>query len=100
MVDAVERKHIAERFVIHFFSSGGVMLGSLIGLKYAAPHLSILPAALNQQVLFAAVCIVAGTSFREAYDMKQGQTLTKAIWDYSSWVAGCLFSAWAILTVF
>ena len=89
--------HVAERAVIHFFSSGGVYVIALWGfwlLERRArwwPQLRgwwelILPAAFS--FLFI--------SLREVFDVGAGGAVIKSICDWLSWLAGLGASAWAL----
>lgn len=90
--------HILDRFIIHFFASAGVMLCALFALRWVRRRFikTWLPSEPTTQLLFCAIAIFAGSALREAYDVHAGQTLTKAIFDYISWAAGCGVSAWGL----
>jgi|PlaIllAssembly_1097288.scaffolds.fasta_scaffold558905_1 hypothetical protein len=91
--------HTVERFVIHFFSSAGVLLCALFALRFAARKIktAFLPDTYARQLLFCAVAVFCGAALREAIDVHYGQSLTKAIFDYISWAAGCGCSIWALV---
>ena len=90
--------HVLDRFVIHFFSSGGILLCCFFVLHFVQRKKQWiwLPALMQPQLLLVGVCVFAGSALREAYDVHAGQTLVKAIIDYVSWAAGCACSIWGL----
>jgi hypothetical protein len=90
--------HIIDRFIIHFFASTGVVLALTYALGCLARRTRWpwLPRFARSQVMVAALVVYAASTLREAYDVSQGQTLTKAIFDYVSWAGGCGCSAWGL----
>jgi hypothetical protein len=93
--------HIAERFVIHFFSSCGVVLCVLLVLRMIQRRKpsKFLPSMIGQQLVFAALAVFAASTLREAWDVHQGQTVTKAVFDYISWLSGAGLSAWGLYRI-
>lgn len=90
--------HILDRFLIHFFSAPGLILGLTFGLGVLERRArwSWLPHSLLATSIWAAGIIFACSALREAYDVSQGGTLTKSIFDYISWAGGCGLTPWAI----
>ena len=93
--------NIIERFLIHFFASGGILLATVFALRtaYRRTRYSWLPSTLFTQCLVLSICIFAAAALREAYDVSQGGTLIKSVFDYVSWAGGCGCSAWAIIRI-
>ncbi len=94
--------HILDRSAIHFFSSAGVVMVCFFLLRWTQrrKRWPWLPAEFRAQLVLVAVCIVAGTSMREAWDVGHGgQSVVKAFCDYASWIAGCGISAWGLWRV-
>jgi hypothetical protein len=89
---------MAERFVIHFFSSCGIVLCTffLLRLLRRKTSLVFLPSIPEQQLLFSALAVFAVSTLREAYDVYRGQPLLKAFTDYASWLFGCGFSVFGL----
>ena len=93
--------HIAERFLIHLFASGGAVLAVLFALRYFLRRVPTpwLPQTIPQQIVFAAVCVFAASALREAWDMAHGQSLLKAGTDHLSWAIGLTGTAWGLIRV-
>ena len=86
-------REIASRFVIHLFASGGVIL--LVYFILTLPRWIWVPEQSAQLVSLAALFVFAFSTLREAYDVKRGQSLKKAILDYASWALGCV--VWGLI---
>lgn len=93
--------HIADRFTIHFFASAGVSLVALFALRLVQRKTKWewLPALIQPQLVLVALAVFAGSALREAIDVGNGQSVTKAIFDYISWAGGCTASAWGLWRV-
>lgn len=93
--------HIAERFIIHFFASAGVLLCALFALRYAARKIKskFIPKDFPIQLLVAGLAVFAVSTMREAYDVSNGQQLVKAFTDYASWLLGCGLSAYGLYRI-
>lgn len=83
--------HILDRFVIHFFSSAGILLCALFALRFVCrrTRTEFLPQTFRAQLVFAALAVFAFAALREAWDVHQGQSIVKAFTDYASWFLGC-----------
>ena len=93
--------HIAERSVIHFFSSAGVYLLALWGFWLLERKLRWWPRLHGwwEFVLPAAVSLgLIGT--REIFDVAAGGSLVKSVCDWSSWALGLGASVWALYRLF
>ncbi len=90
---------IAERFLIHLFSSAGAVLLAFTVLHALARATSRLPAERRPLLPISAPSVFAGSTLREARDVARGRSLTKAIWDYASWALGCALSIRHIATI-
>jgi hypothetical protein len=90
--------HVLGRAALHFVSSSGILLMAFFALHFVQrkKRWPWLPALVQPQLLFAAVCVFAGSALREAYDVAQGQSLAKAVCDYASWILGCGVSVWGL----
>ena len=93
--------HILERSIIHIFASGGAVLAVLFALRYFLRRrpTSWLPQQIPQQIVFAAVCVFAGSALREAWDVAHGQSLLKAATDHFSWAIGLTGTALGLIRV-
>ncbi len=93
-----ELGHILDRGIIHFFSSAGVLLCCFCVLRFVhrKKQWAWLPGEFRAQLLFAAICVFAGSALREAFDVAGGQSLAKAVTDYLSWFLGCGVSTWGL----
>jgi hypothetical protein len=92
--------HIMDRFVIHFFSSAGLVLLLVHILGYirrrVPDSVQWIPETIMQRLVVAALCVFAGSALREGYDVSRGQPLAKAVTDHISWLLGTAMSVWAI----
>lgn len=90
--------HIADRFIIHFFASGGVVLCALFALQYFRRKTKSdwLPEKDQAQLTFVALGVFAAAALREAWDVHNGQTVLKACFDYASWFLGCGLTAYGL----
>lgn len=90
--------HIADRFLIHFFSSAGIVLAATFALGVAQRRLRWpwLPRFVQGQIILSAVLVFAVVVLREPYDVSRGDSLTKSICDFLSWAGGCGVSAWGL----
>ena len=75
----IDVAHIFERFMIHFFSAGGVLLVALNLKNFIYPEASDFVALL---MVFTLI------SFREIWDVKNGNPLIKSVSDWVSWAFG------------
>ena len=93
--------HIIDRFVIHFFSSAGILLCALFALRWAERRwkLSWLPYTFKTQLIVAALAVFAISTLREAFDVYNGQLLIKAVTDYISWLTGLGCSVYALYRI-
>ena len=91
--------HVLDRFVIHFFSACGAVLACLFVLLMVIRKCKnkLLPTSKEQALLVAAIVVFAFSTVREAWDVAAGQTLTKAGFDYVSWLTGCGVAVWALI---
>jgi len=94
-------RQIIDRAVIHIYASAGVVLMTLITLrwycrKWPTPWL---PQLFQTQVLIAALLVFAFSALREAWDVSQGQPVIKAFTDYASWFIGCGLSSWGLYRI-
>ena len=89
--------HILERFVIHLFSSTGVLLLTLWGFWCLEIFVGWWPALYGwwQLVLPALICLML-TGSREIFDIKRGGLLVKSIIDWISWAVGLGLSFWGV----
>ena len=89
--------HMLERFVIHFASSGMLVMITYFLLRSLWRRLVWRILEKRQAVVFAVICAVP-TAFipplREAFDVAAGQPLLKAVTDYISWFAGAGVASW------
>lgn len=94
--------HAIDRAIIHFFASAGIVLVSLIALRFVQRKKAWpwLPTVFQAQLVFVAVSVFAVSALREAYDVSGGQTMAKAISDYASWAAGVTASVWGLWRLF
>ncbi len=88
--------HVAERFVIHFFSAAGVLLFAFAGIDWTRRK-SWLPTL--QGVWAFIVPIVASLLvifLREPWDVFRGGALVKSYVDLTGWALGISLAAWGI----
>lgn len=96
--------HILERFLIHFFSSAGVLLCAVFAYATIVRRLpkaaTWLPSeTFKKRMVFLSVVILLVAFAREAWDVHKGQVIAKAFTDYASWALGLGCSIWAIVRV-
>ncbi len=72
--------HIADRFLTHFFASGGLLIACSFGPRQVAPGWA--PRRM--------------TATREAYDVWNGGKLVKSVFDFISWTLGVTVWDWAV----
>lgn len=85
--------HILERFLIHFFAASSLVLAVWFALKWWTSKNTkvanwISPYS-NHLLVTSALIVWALSTLREPFDLSTGQTLTKAVFDFSSWLLGC-----------
>lgn len=88
--------HIAERFLIHFFSSAGLVLAAFHLLGWLQRRSRFVPEGWRARLALAGLAVFAVSTLREAYDVHAGQSLLKAVADYLSWLSGTALSVLAI----
>lgn len=91
--------HIVDRFIIHFFSSAGLVLATAHGIRVLTKILrntDWLPAEWKMRLVLSGLLVFAFSTLREAHDIANGQPLIKAYTDYASWLLGCGFSVWGL----
>lgn len=96
--------HAIDRFIIHFFSSAGVLVCAVFGyasLVRRVPKLAAwLPSeTFNKRLVFLAVVILLFAVGREAWDVYKGQSIAKAFSDWASWAMGLGCSIWAVIRI-
>lgn len=93
--------HAIGRGIVHFFASAGIVMLGFFVLRYIqkVKKWPWLPAEFRAQIVFAAVCVFAGSALREAFDVAAGQSAWKALSDYISWALGVGVSAWGLWRV-
>lgn len=85
--------HVLDRFVIHVFSAGGVSLLVLwLAARFVPPELLPGWTFYGVPLGVAFTCI----SFREIWDVRNGNPMTKSVCDFVSWIAGFGLSAWLL----
>lgn len=94
--------HALDRALIHFFASAGIVLVSLIVLRFVQRKKAWpwLPTGFQAQLVFVAVSVFAVSALREAFDVAAGQGVAKAVSDYASWAIGCGCSVWGLWRLF
>lgn len=90
--------NILDRFVIHFTAATSLVLALANLYRYLRRRYrnQWLPGTMPHTLAWAALTVFAISTLREAYDVRQGQSLVKAITDYISWLLGTGFGAWGI----
>lgn len=92
--------HIAERFLIHFFSATALTLCAFFALRYWVGHNQKvgvwISARRSHLLVLSAVLVFALLPLREPFDVALGQTWYKAIADQISWFLGAAVSAWGL----
>ena len=88
--------HIVDRFLIHFFASGGLLISGTIGYKLAKSRFKNIER--YEDTLVIGLLIVWLTATREAYDVYNGGPLIKSIADFISWTLGV--TVWGIALEF
>ena len=93
--------HIAERFIIHFFSSCAITLCAFFVLRYWGQHNRKVPAFVSGRhshlVVTSALIVFSFATLREPFDIALGnQVWYKAIFDQVSWFLGCAVAAWGL----
>ena len=93
----IDWRHIVDRFIIHIFSSGSIVL---LMLWVAWLLESVLPGGLlSGWNYFAWPSMIAFIliSFREIWDVKAGGSIIKSVIDWMSWLIGM---AIAVLSIY
>lgn len=88
--------HVVERTFIHLFSSGGVFLLALCGLRLAERHAPWPPLPMPWPLFLAALAPFTVISLREIWDVKNGGWFHKSWIDWLSWASGLGLCAWAM----
>ena len=95
--------HILGRFIIHFFSSFSLVVIGFFALKFLAKKVpeaqKFLSPTFEHLVVLAALLVFTFSTLREAYDVSKGQALTKAFFDYASWLLGTGCSAFGLYRI-
>lgn len=80
--------HIVDRFLIHFFMSAGFLMIAVYGF-YWLTRIRWLPALHGwwAYIVPAMVSFIL-ISFREVFDVANGQLVVKAVTDWASWILG------------
>ena len=89
--------HIADRFLIHFFSAYGLVSGVWFLLNWLRkkPYAEAwLPQGFLSLFLLAALLVSAVAFVREPYDIHSGQWWGKAYFDFGSWILGSGVAVW------
>lgn len=76
------------RFIIHFLSSGALMLAFSLTYHFAKVRWENLDR--YETTVIPALLIVWLTAMREAYDVSTGGSLRKSISDFFSWTLGVI----------
>ncbi|HHU35584.1 MAG TPA: hypothetical protein GXZ49_10260 [Bacteroidetes bacterium] len=92
--------HIAERFVIHFFSAGTLIVAVSFALRYWLRRNAKVKrwvAPERERLLVVSCFIVSGiAAWREPFDVAAGGSVVKSVFDFISWYSGSAVSAWAL----
>lgn len=90
--------HIIDRFRIHFASATSLVLAFSIGIRFARKKTRSkwLPATMYQTLIYAGLVLFSWTTLREPFDVYHGQTVTKAVFDFISWLSGIAFGIWGL----
>jgi hypothetical protein len=90
--------HIIDRFLIHFFSSAGIVLAATFALATLQRRLRWpwLPSRVQGQIILSALLVFSVAVLREPYDVSRGDPLAKSISDFISWASGCGVSVWGL----
>jgi len=93
-----EALHIAARFVEHFAAATALVLWGFMGLRTLTRRTRSewLSGEWKHTLLLAGLTVFAFAALREAYDVHNGQTLTKAVFDYASWFLGAGTAGWSL----
>lgn len=93
--------HILDRAFIHFYMAAGFLLMTLVAWEYATRKFRWWP-RLNGWGAYAIPAFVIFTliSFREVFDVHNGQPLVKAITDWISWISGMAAAIWGLHRIF
>lgn len=78
--------HVANRFLIHFFASGGLLIAASLGWIIAKRKARNLER--YEPIILPALVILWVTATREAYDVWRGGELVKSVFDFISWTLG------------
>lgn len=84
--------HIADRFVIHFFSAIGLVHGMYYLIAWIVrkrqQSRKWLPVTKPAQLVLAGLLVVFFAFLREPFDVSSGQWVGKAYIDVASWIFG------------
>lgn len=90
--------HILDRFIIHATAATALVLWTFMllrTLQRRAAH-QWLPSGWRQTLVIAALAVFAVATLREGYDIRNGQSAVKEVFDYISWLIGGGFGAWSL----
>ena len=87
-------KHIADRFVIHFFSDAGIYLAAFIGFWYLGKFTKFDLSGLARWIVPAAVLLLF-IFLREPLDVAHGGPVLKSYIDLTSHALGLAWAVWA-----
>ncbi len=85
---------IADRFLTHFFASGGLLIACSLGWMVAKRKARNLDR--YEPIILPALVILWVTATREAYDVWNGGKLVKSVFDFISWTLGVAVWGWAV----
>ena len=88
--------HTAERFLIHFFSSTGLLLIALASQRWVVMKFGFTaPKGLGAYLVPALVCLIVVFS-REPFDAKTTGDIVKSYVDFVSWGLGFVAGVWGL----
>ena len=90
----IDWAHILERFLIHFFSAGGFLLGAVTAWQWAVRRWDFVWEWV--ELILPALVIFSFAATREAYDVWNGGSLVKSAFDLASWLLGLGVTAWGL----
>lgn len=85
------RKYLAGRFVFHVAASTSLVLAVFFFTDWVHRRWE-----QGMPLILAGALVFAGSTLREAWDVARGQSLTKAVLDYTSWLLGTAGSVLAL----
>lgn len=89
--------HIADRFVVHFFSAYGIVSGTWFFLNWLRKKRACqgwMPQSYLELFVLSAVLVCLGASMREPFDVHEGDWWIKSYFDYASWILGSGVGVW------